>query len=56
MSGFFKSTFGKDDNEKNLQYDNTAFLFFIMSIIVTVAIVLFVSIVKQIRKGTKYQR
>jgi type II secretory pathway component PulF len=27
-----------------------------MSIIATVAIVLFVSLVKQIRKGTKYQR
>ena len=53
MSDFFKNTFGKDDSEHNLQYDNTAFLFFVISLSVTVSFVLIYFIVRQIVQGGK---
>lgn len=56
MSEFFKNTFGKDSGERNLQYDNTAFLFFIMSVSVTLAVTLFFLILRHIKTGGKSRR
>ena len=56
MSDFFKNTFGKDDSERTLQYDNTAFLYFAISFLVTFSVVLVVSIVRQIARGDKSKK
>lgn len=53
MSEFFKNTFGKDDSDHNLQYDNTAFLFFLISISLSISILLIYFIIKQVSQGAK---
>ena len=43
----FKNTFGKEETEKNLQYDNTAFLHFGVSLSVALILVLLGSLIYQ---------
>lgn len=56
MSEFFKNTFGKDDSEHNLQYDNTAFLYFLISMSATISVMLIYLIIKQLTKGGKSRK